>query len=714
VKWQTPVRWLVAIAGVGTAVALYTQTRERPAESRPAVATPADPEASVQSGAGTSVRFNAGEVEFEITHAGERIYEDGRKAWDKARFRVSDGTYLAADLIETRGDDGAGMPGEMTLTGNVQLDTPEGASIRAANATYAGASGVAILPGPVTFTRGRISGGGTGGEYRRETGVFHILADARVETAADEKGGKVQASASSMTFNRATLALLLDQNATIAHERQTMTADRATLYMAADQDQFKVIELRGRARVLPVPGQASEMPEMQARDIDLAFHDGTQALERAVLSGGSSMILMDAGSRRSIEAINISLATAPDGRTVTHLEAHQGVIVRTPAQAKTAARTITSSELVADGTGGAGLTSALFTGGVRFVEIAPAAAGRSASERVGTSQTLRLGLGGSLDAVQQAEFQQNVRFEDGDVRGDADLGDYDASAGRLTLRPARVPSRLPRVTSNRVTVDARELIEIDLTTQDLHARGEVKTVNAADNTPAATRKPDTGLFNDRETMLGFGAEFWYTDRDGRARYAGTAQVPARVTQGDTVVIGDAIDLARDTQDLTARGRVDATFAAAAAKAGAPIEKYRVLSDTLEYRDAARAATYVGTPVVLTAPDGVTRARTVVMTLAAQGRGLDRLEARTDVHTTLTEGREARADSLLYEAGVGRYTLRGQPLVLKGPGDVAGTCSQAWARAAHFASGGGAPVFPANENQGGVERREVSCSAPLQK
>ncbi len=245
-KWQTPARWLVAIAGMGTAVALYTQTRERPAADRPAVATPADPEASVQSGAGTSVRFNAGAVEFEITHAGERIYEDGRKAWDKARFRISDGTDLSADLIETKGDDGTGMPGELTFTGNVRLDTPEGASIRAANATYVSATGIAILPGPVTFARGRISGGGTGGEYRRETGVFHLLADAWVETAADEKGSKVRASASSMTFNRATLALLLDQNASIAHERQTMTAERSTLYMAADQDQFKVIELRGQ------------------------------------------------------------------------------------------------------------------------------------------------------------------------------------------------------------------------------------------------------------------------------------------------------------------------------------------------------------------------------------------------------------------------------------------------------------------------------------
>src|SRR5690606_5864003 len=160
----------------------------------------------------------------------------------------------------------------------------------------------------------------------------------------------------SMTFNRATQALLLDGDARIEHERQTMSAERATLYMTEDREQFRVIELRTRARVVPKSGHEAEVPDMQARDIDLAFHEGTQALERGVLTGGSSLTIVEPGGPRSIEAIDVSFSTAADGRTLTHLEAHDRVVVRTPAADAAPARTITSADLVASGQQGRGLT----------------------------------------------------------------------------------------------------------------------------------------------------------------------------------------------------------------------------------------------------------------------------------------------------------------------------------------------------------------------
>jgi lipopolysaccharide export system protein LptA len=719
VRWQRAARWVVAVAGIGTAVALYTQTRERPAEDRPSVATPADPEAISQSAEGKYERYQGGTLVFSIEYDAIRRYESpARTEYDKARFRMDDGTFLAADrIVITDGEDG--QPAESTFTGNVRMDTPEGASIRAAEATYANTTGVAVLPGPITFSRGRLSGRGTGGEYHRETGVFHVLADAHVESAADDAGGKVVATSRSMTFNRAGLALLFDQDARIAHEKQVMTADRATLYLAENQDQFRVIELRGRSTVTPVPGQEATVPEMRARDIDLSFHEGTQALERALLVGGSSMVLVEGSARRSIEAADITVTTAPDGRTVTHLDARERVTVRTPAQAKQAARTITSSTLVASGTD-AGLTDATFTGGVRFVETTPAAGGRKAGERVGTSQALTMKLGGQLDAVESAQFQQNVQFRDGDVSGGADIGDYAASAGRLTLRPGRVASRLPRVTSGRVTVDARELIDVDLNTQNLHARGDVKTVSTPEPGARGGRgsASETGLFTSGETMFGFGAEFWYEGEAGRVRYRGAEKAPARVTQGDTVIVGVSVDLSEETQDLTAAGGVESTFLVADSKApSAAPQKYRVQAETLEYRDKARTATYTGVPVILTAPDGVTRARTMVMALAAGSRTLERLDARTDVHAVMPNGREALADSLLYEASLDRYTLRGareRRLVLRAAGDSPGMCSVWYALMAHFTRGGGPPVFPQDQNPGGVERRDVACAGTLQR
>jgi lipopolysaccharide export system protein LptA len=710
----------VAAAGIGTAAALYTQTRERPVVDRPTVATPADPEAVSQSAKGRYERFRGGTLVFAIDYDFIRTYENPvRTEYDNARFQMDDGTFLGADrIVISEGADGE--PTESTFNGNVRMDTPEGASIRADEATYVNTTGVAILPGPITFSRGRLSGSGTGGEYHRDTGVFHVLADAQVETVADEAGGKVQATARSMTFNRTGLALLFDTDARILHETQVMTADRATLYLTESQEQFRLIELRGRSTVTPVPGQESTVPEMRARDIDLAFHEGTQALERAVLVGGSSMVLVEGNARRSIEATDITLTTAPDGRTVTHLEAREQVTVRTPAQAKQAARTITASNLVASGND-SGLTDATFTGGVRFVETTPASGGRKAGERVGTSQTLSMKLDGQLDAVESARFQQDVKFRDGDVSGDADIGDYAAAAGRLTLRPGRVPSRYPYVTSGRVTVDAREFIEVDLDTENLHARGDVKTVSVAESGGARGQGrgevDERGLFDSGETLLGFAAEFWYDGGAGRVRYRGAAKAPARVTQGDTAVFGASIELSEETQDLTAGGGVESTFLVGDSKtpAAAP-QKYRVLAETLEYRDAARTASYTGNPVTLTAPDGVTRARTMVMTLAAEGRTLERLDARTDVHAVMPKGREALADSLLYEAALGRYTLRGvrgRSLVLRAEGDTPGTCSLSRGLMVTLTSGE-PPEFPPSENPGPVEQTTVPCTGTLQR
>ena len=121
-------------------------------------------------------------------------------------------------------------------------------------------------------------------------------------------------------------------------------------------------------------------------------------------------------------------------------------------------------------------------------------------------------------------------------------------------------------------------------------------------------------------------------------------------------------------------------------------------------------------MVLTAPDGVTRARTMVMTLAEQGRTLERLDARTDVHAEMPKGREALAESLLYEAAIDRYTLRGvpgRPLVLRAEGDTPGTCSQSVGLMVYF-TGGEPPVFPAQENPGQVVRTTVSCTGPLKR
>jgi hypothetical protein len=428
----------------------------------------------------------------------------------------------------------------------------------------------------------------------------------------------------------------------------------------------------------------------------------------------------------------VMLTTAPDGKTVTHLEANDRVIVNTPAQNGAPQRTITAPSLLANGDDQQGLTSAQFTGGVRFVETTPGRGGRGGASRTGTSQVLNLKLKGQLDAIDEAEFQQNVRFEDGDVVGDADIGVYLASKGQLTLKPfPQNARRVPRVTDGSVTVDASELIDVDLDSNDLHARRDVKTVTTAQKGSDA-KKASPGLFNDRDPVYGQAAEFWYASATKQAHYVGTAEARARVQQqpkaqaqtaaGDSSsVVAVDIVVAND-QDLTAKGSVESIFFLTDDKSATPgtPTRYRVTAEALSYQDAARTATYTGAPVTMTSTDGTTSAQQLVLRLAAEGRSLERLDAAGDVHSKLASGRDAISDVLIYESAADRYTLRGAgglPVVLREPGDKPGTCSIVKGAVGYFTHSNQAPDFPIAENPGGVERTErtgADCTGELKR
>lgn len=706
-RWQRTARWVVAAVGLGVAIALYTQTRERP-PGRPPPAAPADPEVRAQSSAGTVVRLSAGERTFVLTHEGERVFQDGRREWTKASIELGDDTFLAADVITSSGDVQDGQPAELHLQGQVRLDT-DGASVRSNEATYNRAGGIAIMPGHVEFTRGRVSGSGTNGRYEREAGIFTLDADARIAMTTDA-GDAIDGSATKMTFDRSTQALLLDGNARLDHVRQAMQAARLTLYMTEDQERIRIIELRTDARVDPRPGHETDVPAMRARDIDLIFHDGAEQLERGVLVGGSSMTIVEAAGPRTIDGRDITFTTGTDGRTLTHLEAHGAVSVRTPAAGESPSRTVTAADLVATGQEGEGLTGAVFTGNVRFVETA---AGGEGSPRTGTGNRLTMVLGGQLDAVEQAHFEGDATFADGDVTGNADLGDYDAAGGRLTLRPAASPTRLPRVESGTVTVDAATRIDVDLDSQDLHAIGDVRTVSQGESEPAGDGNDPAGFFDASQTMYGFGNEFWYVEATGEARYRGTAETKARVTQGETTVTAEAVTLERETENLQAETGVVATFVTAGTDSEPPAT-HRVESETLIYESATGEATYTGAPVVLTGPDGETTAGHMVMTLTPGTREMERLDAEGDVRSTLVDGSVALADSLVYEVSLGRYTLRGEPLVLRTVDKEKGTCSETRGRLAYYTVGQPSPEFPAAENRGRVARRNIACDAPVER
>jgi lipopolysaccharide export system protein LptA len=757
VKWQKAARIGLAAAGVATGVVLYLFTRERPPAEQVRVGVPSDPAATSQSGPGVEVRFVNDLERYRLEYAAVHVYPD-RVRWDGAHMILKDdGTEIWAGQVEATGVRGDEPPSTLDMSKGVRLRTGEGATVEGDEARYDDNSGLTRIPGPVKFSRGRFAGSGTGAVYERHAGVFRILADARVVSvpadtpAAGQTGAPaatapavgagagggpdaaaagssgIEATSSTLVFNRAANALLLEGKAQIKHGTDRMTAERATLYLAEDGERFRVIELRENARVVPDPAGDSSTPDMRARDIDLAFYEGTETLERSVLSGRGRIVMSGASGRRAIEGNVIHLSTAPDGRTLTHLEANDAVRVEIPASETSPARLITSSALVATGTDAAGLTDATFSGGTRFVETIAAGGGRAAGERSGSAQTLVLRLKGQLETIDEAVFQQNVRFQDGAVSGDADLGTYQVSAGRLRLEPdPRTPRLTPRVLDADLRVEAARVVEIDLNTHDVHAMSGVKTTNTASSAKPNGRgrgaaRTEPAVFGGEGTMYGFGEEFWYDRAKQTVRYRGTPQMRARVKQGESDVEADQIVLDDRTEDLTATGKVRSTMPIDQEKPspGAKLSHYVAEADSMVYRDAARTVTYVGLPAVLRTPDGETKAAKVVLTLTAEGRKLDRLEAAHDpgnpatasVFSLLADGQQALSESLVYEATPNRYTFRGGPFVLRTRNDD-GTCSETRANFGTYTPGQALSIPQGSENPGQSRSVQVACSSAL--
>jgi lipopolysaccharide export system protein LptA len=724
--WQRTARLAVAGVGLTTALAVVLLVRERPAQVDPGVTTPVDPGATMQAGSGVDTRHRGDErigviAYDEITH-----FKDGRTGYKNARVTLKDGTVLSAGLAETVGKAASGESpaAEYRLRNGVRLTKPgEGTTLAGESGSYSETTGEASIPGAVTFSRGRMAGRGTGGVYSKEDGSLRVLADVVVTLQVDPPGKPIEARSATMTFTPATRSMLFDRNARITRESEVLSGDRAVLFLSDNDEHFRAIELRGHASVVPAPGAANGLADMRADDIDLGFHDGGQALRQAALNGRARLVQSATQGGQTIEAPRVDLTMAPDGQTLTDLRAGPtGVTVRLPAVETTPARTIEAATLAATGTDKSGLLNAVFTDAVRFTEQAPAAPGRAASERVGRSRVLTLVLAGTLNALKTATFRQNVTFEatsaNGKTTGDADQGVYDAGSGQLVLTPFTLTKtvRPPRVTDgDGVTVDATGRIVTYLNTNSLEAHENVNTSSKGQGKGSAR-----GFFTPGQPVRGSSAVFTRDNATKVVKYTGTATAPAWVQQGtgDSRIEGHEIEMHEETGDMKASGRIKSTVvfdsapAGRGAAAGTPTPaRYDISAETMIYDEKQRTATYAGAPVVLKRPNGETRSRRVVITLARDERRLERLEATDEVTAKLEGGGEAKGTRLLYEAATDRYTVRGAPVLVR-TRDEAGTCSLARGQVVHFTGTGRNQDWPEAENPGGSIAGPYSCTEPL--
>ena len=743
-RWQRWLRGLVALVGLGCAVALYAYSRHSPPRVQPPPAVTVDPQAQVQYGAGRLVRHRGDQELGSIDYQGMKSYEDGRSVFDQPHIISSDarGFEAWAARAETKGKSvHADNPSEMEFTGHVKVRTKDGLELLTESAVYDDMTGGVRIPGPLTFTRGRLSGQGTGGIYDRDKDVLTILDQAHVQVAPGPDGkGAMSGTSRSMMLDRMNEVSRLDQGATITHDAETLVGDAATLYWTDDEKHLRLIELRGHANVTQGPGAgANSPPDMHGDDIDLTFYPDGQTLRAGALIGRTapaSLVLIDANGRRSVSGGRVDLTVAPDGQTLTDLQARPAARVDLPRTADAPARVITAPTLTARGTEKEGLKEARFDGGAEFTETVPGEKGQKDSIRTGKSRTLVLALNGQIDAIDQAHFTQDATFTDGDVHGDADDAQYFAGQGKLLLRPAaRGPKKTPHVTDGDLQVDAQS-IDIYLDTHDLDAAGDVTTVNRQSAAPAPT--PHTSAlfdFNDpNRPIYGAGATLHYASATGRAIYTGTARALARTWQDPNSVTADEVTVETETHNLKAVGHVCSKYTltpsaspgvATTASAQSPTE-YLGTGQTLDYRDADRVARYEGAPATLYSSDGTTKgpspacgsalptagrtttAPRIDIVFNDQGNAVDRLDATGGAYAQLEGSREAVAQRLQYDAATDTYTLTSSaaiPARVKLPNSDHTGCTKSMGETLTFTKQSGSA-------EGSRETVKIDCGASI--
>ena len=710
--WQKVARIGVVLVGVSFAVMLVVYSRDRAVPSPPTPEVPTDPDASSETGAGTTTRLRGSDREVVIEYARSQSYSDGRVRFEQGHVTFGTGEQVWADEIVLTGRAlSADEPSRYELRGNVRLIEEGRLSIETAEATYDDVSGILTIPGPLTFVRGPMTGSGTGATYNQALDTFRLHADARARIEAAEDGtGGVDASAESMSLARVQNYLRLAREARLERESETLVADVMTINFLEDGSTVRFMELRGHARVDPKPDGASATPSMAADDITLGFYPDNATLQHATLTGSAILGLPSTEGRRSVAGTWIDLYLATDGATVTRLEGRNQVVVTLAADASAGPRTIRAARLVGEGTERDGLQSARFDGDVEYLEQPPAGGGDQAEERRATSDVLVLALNGGLDDIDQAEFQGSMTFTSGEVTATAPLGRYDSSADTLALRSSSGSATgMPRVENQRMTVEARE-IDLSMGTDDLAGRGSVSTVTISGT--AIEPSESHGLFQGDEPVYGTADSLDYSGVDGRAVYQGTADLPARLVQGRERVSADEIIVEEASENLWASGRVETLFSTrpdpestSGPAEGDPID-YRITAETFTYESVLSRATYEGAPVTMETVEGQTIAARLVARLSEATRAIEGFEATGDVYSELGGGHEAKGDVLIYEADTGTYTLTRSPAQAKSPNEEGTGCMLSKGVRVVFTPGSGAswqaPGGPLAQTQ------EISC------
>ncbi|MEO6222460.1 MAG: hypothetical protein ABIP90_04360 [Vicinamibacterales bacterium] len=701
-RWQSVARAVVALIGVGCAVAVYVLLRPRPQITEPPRAVLLDDTATSASKGTKMKRVDAsGNTAFSMD-AGERLsMADGRTLLKKGvtlKFVKNEVHYTVTGTdAETSGKSGptGEEPSKIVFQKKVKMVGDNGFSVEAEDATYLAEEQRVIFPGAVVFNRDRMQGRGVGADLYMDRSVFWLNDQAHMTIKPQGSGVPVDVSGKRIGLAQNDGYLRAEEGARLTREAQQLSSDAMTVHFAEGTQSVRRIEMLGKSNVRKTG--TGKRPDMRGDNIDLDFTVESGLLTHARMDTAAILTLHDDAGVTQVTASVIDFYVGADGETLTKLEATGPTQVVLPRVGESPARTIQSVGLIAEGVDPKGLDRAVFNGGVQYREALPATRGQAAAVRLASSQSLVLGLEGALNQVTLATFRQNFCFvgpvaatapaldakcaltkslpargtlEDA-MAAAADEGQYDAKAESLQLR-SPAPKR-PWVVNREVTVDAQE-IDINIKENAINARWDKKVQIDFVRRPtlAQGKEPGAaGLFESDKPIIVKTNSLKYSKATGLATYSGGVfMFQENKGQEGNRLKADIVRVDDQKHDIAADGNVYSIsfIEQAPDEPGKKGPTRTVLtSDKMTYTEAVRRAVYVG-KAKMESGAGANRqnleADQISLELHTDRRALKWLEGMTAspglVIARLPEGRQTTGLRLTYDADKDLYVVTGKP------------------------------------------------------
>jgi LPS export ABC transporter protein LptC len=673
--WIQRARWIVALTGVTFAVAVFfaIRQREHPADAVPL--TRSDPRADVEITGATSSRFSGADENFTVKSERQLSYPDGRLKLEGVTVFVDD-REGQRKFIAT-GDEGEAGPNQdsVFLKGQVKLVSSDGLTVETSEASYANGEGIVRAPGPVSFSRARLTGRGVGMTYDRNRDVLWILDQAEIAMAADEKGtGQLQATSRRAGLARKDKYVRLEENVRIHRDRRRIEADNTVGYLSQDESHLTSLELRGHSSIETEGAAAGSLRSMRARDINVKYGEDGERIEHAWLVGDGSVEIAGEGQKpgRHIAGELLDVGLSADGTTVTSLTGRQGVRLDFPPDGTAPARSVTAAVL--DGTAGreGTMSGARLTDNVEYRELV----GAPPVPRIVRARALDLKFAAGMASITDARFTGNVRFEEAELRATAAAATYHIDRGVMELTgestaPPNVTDARMKVDARRIvlTVDGPKVVARDDVRSELRpeqrgergggpARGEKAPPQASRGTTSPEELRVPGFLADDQPVNVTAHALDYDGSISRAVYTGNG----RLWQGESVVLGETITIDSRSGNLKAEGSVRSTLMVqhtdSKTKQSRKVATVAT-AGTLDYDDDARRATYT-TNAHLNGPQGDLVARTIELYLGMHDNELERVEGYEAV-TLRDAGRTATGDRLSYLGATEQYDMTGIPV-----------------------------------------------------